>query len=72
MIAFQVPHLQRVIVDNPLSFFSEKMSEFCRKKNRELDELKKERDGEKKQKVQALKDFDNLIKQLEVNEQKLL
>lgn len=51
MIAFQVPNLQRVIVDNPLSFFSEKMSEFCRKKNRELDELKKERDGEKKQKV---------------------
>lgn len=47
VIAFEIPNLKPSITSNPMAFLSEKMSEFCRKKNREIDELKKDRDHEK-------------------------
>jgi hypothetical protein len=33
-----------------MQYFTDKMSEFCRKKNREIDDLKKERDHERSEK----------------------
>lgn len=47
MIAFEIPNLKPTIMQNPMGFFMDKMSEFCRRKNKEVDELKKERDHEK-------------------------
>ena len=55
-----------------MGYLTDKMSEFCRKKNREVDDLKKERDSEKAQKVQAMKELADLVKLNEVKEQKLL
>ena len=47
MIAFEVANLKQNIVNDPMHVFADKMSDFCRKKNREIDELKKERDSER-------------------------
>jgi hypothetical protein len=47
-VAFEVPNFKYSIVNNPAHYFNDKMSEFCRKKNREIDDLKKERDQERK------------------------
>jgi hypothetical protein len=33
-----------------MTFLTDKMSDFCRRKNREIDELKKEKESEKTQK----------------------
>ena len=55
-----------------MTVFTDKMSEFCRRKNREIDELKKERDHEKSQKEQLMQDYENFVKLNEVNEQKIL
>jgi len=39
--------LKSTVVANPMHYFADKMSEFVRKKNREIDDLKKERDSER-------------------------
>ena len=54
VVAFEVANLKPNIVANPMQFFTDKMSEFCRRKNREMDDLKKERDHEKKEKVLSM------------------
>jgi hypothetical protein len=51
VVAFEINNFKMNIVDNAMVFFTEKMSEFCRKKNREVDELKKDRDSEKELKL---------------------
>lgn len=55
-----------------MQFFTDKMSEFCRRKNREIDELKKERDFEISEKVKTMQELDSMIKLNEVKEERML
>ena len=54
MVAFEVANLKPNYVANPMQYFTDKMSDFVRKKNREIDDLKKARDSERKQKIEAM------------------
>ena len=55
-----------------MQFFTDKMSDFCRKKNREVDELKKEKQHENEQKVKAMLSLEQIVKQGALREQTLL
>ncbi|CDW86386.1 UNKNOWN [Stylonychia lemnae] len=69
VVAFEVSNIKSTVVPNPMHYFADKMSEFVRRKNREIDDLKKERDTERQTKLDCMKEINKLIKQSEEKEQ---
>jgi hypothetical protein len=55
-----------------MTYFADKMSDFCRKKNREIDDLKKDRDNERSLKLKAMQEVEKLVKLYEHRELMML
>lgn len=45
-----------------MHYFTDKMSDFMRRKNRELDDIKKERDKERKEKLMSMREMQQWIR----------
>ena len=71
-MAFEVNNFKPTLHPQPMHYFAEKLSDYFKRKNKELDELKTERDKERKEKLVAFSELHKVIRLQERREQGLL
>ena len=63
VVAFEVSEeFRTTLVNNPATFFADKMADFSRAKSREIEELRRERDNERAYKVEAMAEIEKIVK----------
>eukprot|EP00347_Sterkiella_histriomuscorum_P002917 403366297 len=72
VVAFECNTLKPQIQPQPMHYFADKLSEYFKRKNKELDEIKNERDKERKEKLQAMSELQKVIKIQEHRELNLM